>query len=58
MKVQNLFYTIGIIFLFSAIGYFAKEFLLNLSAPVKLMIFILLIIIFFVLGEVFEEKDW
>ena len=57
MKLQYLFYVLGIIFLFATISYFSYNYLFNLSDMIKTIVLILLIIIFFVLGEVMEEKD-
>jgi len=57
MKLQYLFYVLGIVFLFATISYFSYNYLFNLSDMLKTIILILLIIIFFVVGEVMEEKD-
>lgn len=57
MKLQYLFYVLGIIFLFAAIAYFSYNYLFSLSDGVKSIILVLLIIVFFVFGEVMEESD-
>ncbi|MBI2448775.1 hypothetical protein HYV49_00585 [Candidatus Pacearchaeota archaeon] len=58
MKLQYLFYILGIIFLFITVSYFAYNYLFSLSDMLKTIILILIIIIFFVLGEVMWEKEW
>ncbi len=58
MKLQYLFYVLGIIFLFATVAYFSYNFLFNLSDVVKSIILVLVIIVFFFLGEIMEEKDW
>jgi len=58
MKLEYLFYVLGIIFIFATVAYFSYNYLFNLSDGVKLIILILGMIVFFVLGEVFWEKDW
>ena len=57
MKFQNLFYTLGIIFLFATVSYFAYSYLSFLSDGIKLAILVLLIIVFFFLGEIMGERD-
>ncbi|MFH1425161.1 MAG: hypothetical protein ABIG28_00310 [archaeon] len=57
MKLQYLFYVLGIIFIFITAAYFSYNYLFNLSDGIKLIILVLLMIIFFVLGEVLWEKD-
>jgi hypothetical protein len=57
MKFQYLFYTLGIIFLFATVSYFSYNYLFNLSDGIKTIILILIIIVFFVLGEVMEDKE-
>ncbi len=57
MKLQYLFYVIGIVFLFATISYFAYNYLFDLSDGIKTVVLFLLVIVFFVVGEVFFEKD-
>ena len=58
MKLQYLFYVLGIIFLFATAAYFSYNYLFNLSDGIKLIILILSMIIFFALGEIAWERDW
>lgn len=57
MKLQYLFYVLGIIFLFATVSYFAYNYLFSLSDGIKTTILVLVIIVFFILGEVMEEAD-
>lgn len=57
MKFQYLFYVVGIVFLFATLSYFSYNYLFGLADLIKAVILLLLIVIFFVLGEVMEEKD-
>jgi hypothetical protein len=57
MRWDYLFYTIGIIFLFATVAYFSYNFVFNLPDSIKLIILILMMIIFFVLGDVLEERQ-
>jgi len=57
MKLQYLFYILGIIFLFATVAYFSYNYLFNLPDSIKTIILCLGIIIFFVLGEVLWDKD-
>ena len=57
MRLQNLFYIIGIVFLFATITYFSYNYLFNLSDTIKTIILALLIIVFFSLGAILEDKD-
>jgi len=43
VRVQNIFYILGIFFLFSTISYFAYEYLFNLSNFVKTIILFALV---------------
>jgi drug/metabolite transporter (DMT)-like permease len=58
MNFQYLFYIIGIVFLFATISYFAYNYLFDLSDSLKTVILILVIIVFFVLGELMEDKNF
>jgi len=57
MKLQYLFYVLAIIFLFATIIYFAYEYLATIPKWVKTLILVLLIIVFFFIGEFMKERD-
>ena len=57
MKMQYIFYIIGVIFIFISTIYFAKEFIVNLPNEIKLILLVLSVIITFVLAEFFRGAD-
>jgi len=57
MKLQYLFYVLGIIFIFATVAYFSYNYLFSLPDIIKTAILILAIIVFFFLGEVMEGSD-
>jgi hypothetical protein len=57
MKLQYLFYILGIIFLFATVTYFSYNYLFDLPDSIKTIILVLVIVVFFVLGEIMEEKE-
>ncbi|MFA5855943.1 MAG: hypothetical protein WC867_01180 [Candidatus Pacearchaeota archaeon] len=57
MKLEYLFYGIGIFFLFYTVAYFAYNYLFDLSDFLKTVMLVLSVIIFFILGEVMSDKD-
>lgn len=56
MKVQYIFYVIGIVFLFSTVAYFSYEYLFSLSNVVKTVILVCLSIMFFFVGDFLKER--
>jgi len=57
MRFQYIFYVLGIIFLFATLSYFSYNYLFNLPDFIKTIILGLLIIVFFFLGEIMEDKE-
>ena len=57
MKLQYLFYVLGIIFLFATAAYFSYNYLFSLPDGIKTIILVLVMLVFFVLGEVLWEKE-
>lgn len=57
MKVQYIFYILGIIFLFATVAYFSYEYLFSLADEIKTIILICLVIIFFFVGDFMAERD-
>ncbi len=57
MKIHHVFYAVGVIFIFSAVLYFAKEFILDLSPVLKVVLLIISVIVTFVAGELMREAD-
>ena len=56
MKLQYLFYIIGIVFLFATVAYFSYNYLFDLPDAIKTVILLLGVIVFFVLGDIMWEK--
>jgi len=57
MKLQYLFYILGIVFLFATVSYFAYNYLFDLPDIIKTAILLLAMIVFFALGEVMWDKE-
>ncbi len=56
LKIQYIFYVLGIIFLFITVAYFSYEYVFNLSDSLKTVILICLIIVFFFLADFLAGK--
>lgn len=52
MKVQYIFYIIGVLFIFSSVWYFAREFIADLPDPIKLILLIAAVIASFIVSEI------
>ncbi|MFH1506708.1 MAG: hypothetical protein ABIE94_07045 [archaeon] len=57
MKLENIFYTIGVFIAIIAIVYFLWEYIVNLPNVSKLIIMIALFVLFFFLGRELERRD-
>lgn len=57
MKIQYIFYTVGILFIFAAVWYFAREFINELPDPIKLVLLIVATIIAFIVAEFLRGGD-
>lgn len=57
MKIHYIFYTIGVLFIFSSVWYFAREFITELPNELKTLLLVFFIIIFFALAEIFRGGD-
>ena len=57
MKMETIFYVLGVIFIFASILYFAWEFITDLPEPVKLAVLIVATAITFIAGEMMREAD-
>lgn len=56
-KMQSVFFTIGIIFLFAAIGYFTYEYILSFSNTIKTILLVCATILTFGLAELLSERN-
>ncbi|MBI2452266.1 hypothetical protein HYV50_04300 [Candidatus Pacearchaeota archaeon] len=57
MKVHQIFYTVGVIFVFASVWYFAREFIADLPDVIKTILLITSIIISFFIAEIFRSTD-
>jgi|TARA_Y100000310_G_C20626560_1_gene786254 hypothetical protein len=58
MKVHHVFYVVGVIFIFSTVWYFAREFIADLPDMIKLILLITSIIISFAMAEAFRGGNF
>ena len=57
MRIDRIFYTVGVIFIIAAVVYFTKEFIVDLPDIVKLILLIVATVIAFITAEFFRGKD-
>lgn len=57
VKIQNVFFITGIIFLFATISYFSYQYVFGLADSIKAIILFLLTIVAFFIGVFLEERD-
>lgn len=57
MKVQSVFYILGVVFILFAVVYFASEFLRDLPNMVKLVMLIVAFIASFIIAEMLRGAD-
>ena len=57
MKIQYIFYTVGVIFIIATVIYFTKEFIVNLPDPIKLVLLIISVVVSFIVAEFLREAD-
>lgn len=58
MEIQNIFYGIGIFFLFITIGYFVGTYLENVSSQIKVVLSFLLALILFFVGDYLRRINY
>jgi len=57
MEIQNIFYGVGIFFLFITTGYFVGTYLDEVPSSIKAILAFLLSVILFILGDILRRKD-
>jgi len=57
MKVEYIFYILGIVFVFATVAYFSYEYLFSLADEIKTIILFCLVVIFFFAGDFMAERD-
>ena len=57
MRIDYIAYIVGVIFLFASVVYFVKEYLLDLSNVVKLVLLILATLLSFIVADYLRRLD-
>ena len=57
MKVQYLFYIVGVIFVFVAVWYFAHEYIAQFPRIIKLILLVVAIVVSYVVAEFMRGSD-
>jgi cell division protein FtsW (lipid II flippase) len=57
MKVQYVFYTVGVLFIFASVWFFAREFIEELPDVLKLILLVIAIVITFIIAEFLRGAD-
>ena len=57
MKIQYLFYIVGVIFVFATVWYFAKEYIAQFPNIIKLILLVVSIVILYVVAEFMRRAD-
>ena len=57
MKMQHIFFIVGLIFLFATIIYFSYTYLFSITKEIKTAVLVLLMVGFFYGGEHLRERD-
>lgn len=57
MKVQYVFYFVGVLFIFSSVIYFAREFIQDLPNSIKLLLLIVSVFVSFFIAEILRGNE-
>ena len=57
MKIQYIFYIVGVLFIFASVWYFTRTFIQELPDPIKLVLLIVAVIVSFVVAEILRGAD-
>lgn len=57
MKVQHIFYVIGVLFIFASVWYFSREFIRDLPDSIKIFLLVIGIILSFIIAEFLRGAD-
>ncbi len=57
MKIQHIFYFVGVLFIFASVWYFAREFIADLPNAIKLTLLIITVVISFIIAELLRSVD-
>jgi len=57
MAIQNIFYGLGVLFIFLAIAYFVKEYIPEIPNEIKLILLISSVVVAFIIAEFLRMWD-
>ena len=57
MKIQYLFYVVGVIFVFAAVWYFAHEYIAQFPRIIKLILLVVSVVVAYVIAEFMRGGD-
>src|SRR3989344_3309541 len=57
MKIQYLFYIVGVIFVFASVWYFAKEYIAQFPTSIKLILLVVSVVVSYVIAEFMRGSD-
>ena len=57
MKMQSVFYFVGVIFIFISVWYFAREYISQFSNGVKMILLVVSVVVSFVIAEFMRGAD-
>ena len=57
MKIQTIFYIVGVIFIFAAVWYFAREYIAQFPNSIKLILLVVSTIVTFIIAEFMRGAD-
>ena len=57
MKIQYIFYTVGVLFIFASVWYFAREFIDDLPDSIKLILLIVAVVVTFIIAELLRGSE-
>ena len=57
MKIQHIFYIVGVLFIFASVWYFARTFINDLPDPIKLMLLIVSVVVTFIIAELLRGGE-
>jgi hypothetical protein len=57
MKIQHIFYTVGVLFILASAWYFARQFVADLPDLIKLVLLLVSIVVAFIVAELLRGGD-
>lgn len=57
VKIENIFYILGVLFIIAATIYFAREFLTDLPKTLKVILLLIGVVVTFIFADVLKGRD-